>query len=57
MTDVPYNKWRQYDPEDAMRFYALRLRETGMIKNSPNKRLTQGADWLFLKELKQELKG
>ena len=27
MTDVPYNKWREYDPEDTIRFYALRLQE------------------------------
>jgi NitT/TauT family transport system substrate-binding protein len=57
MTDVPYDKWRQYDPEDTMRFYALRLYETGMIKNSPKKLIAQGADWRFFKELKHELKG
>src|SRR6266487_3888626 len=32
MKEVPYNKWREYDPEDTLRFYALRLREAGMIK-------------------------
>jgi len=57
MADVPYDKWRQYDPEDTMRFYALRLYETGMIKNSPKKLIAQGVDWRFFKELKQELKG
>ena len=35
MTDVPYNKWREYDPEDTIRFYALRLQEAGMIKSTP----------------------
>ena len=39
-----------------MRFYALRLREAGMIKSSPNKIIAQGADWRFLNELKRELK-
>jgi hypothetical protein len=24
LRDIPYNKWRQYDHEDAVRFYALR---------------------------------
>jgi NitT/TauT family transport system substrate-binding protein len=57
MTDVPYDKWRQYDPEDTVRFYALRLHETGMIKSSPKKLMAQGVDWRFLKQLKQELKG
>ena len=26
-------KWREYDPEDTIRFYALRLHELGFIKN------------------------
>jgi NitT/TauT family transport system substrate-binding protein len=57
MTDIPYNKWREYAPEDTVRFYALRLHESGMIKSSPQKILAQGADWRSLNELKKELKG
>ena len=57
MTDVPYNKWREYAPDDTVRFYALRLHEAGMIKSSPQKILAQGTDWRFLNELKKELKG
>ena len=34
--DIPYGKWREYDPEDTIRFYALRLHELGFIKSSPN---------------------
>jgi len=56
MREVPYAKWRNYDPEDAIRFYALRLRDAGMIKSSPNKILADGADWRFWNELKRELK-
>jgi NitT/TauT family transport system substrate-binding protein len=56
MADVPYDKWRQFDPEDTVRFYALRLYETGMIKGTPKKLITQGVDWRFLNELKRELK-
>jgi len=52
-----YSKWRDYDPEDTLRFYALRLQEAGMIKSSPQKIIAQGTDWRFLKELKKELKG
>ena len=55
--ELPYDKWREYDPEDTMRFYALRLHEIGMLKTSPQKLLTQGTDWRFLNELKKELKG
>jgi NitT/TauT family transport system substrate-binding protein len=54
--DVHYDKWREYDPEDTVRFYALRLHEAGMIKNNPQKIIAQGTDWRFLRELKKELK-
>jgi NitT/TauT family transport system substrate-binding protein len=39
-----------------VRFYALRLREAGLIKSSPQKLIAQGTDWRFLNELKRELK-
>jgi NitT/TauT family transport system substrate-binding protein len=57
LQDIPYNVWREYDPEDTVRFFALRLHEMGMLKSSPQKLMAQGADWRFLKELKKELKG
>jgi len=57
LKDIPYNKWREYDHEDTVRFYSLRLHEAGMIKSSPQKILAQGTDWRFLNELKKELKG
>ena len=56
LTEFPYNRWREYDPEDTLRFYALRLHEAGMIESSPNKIIAEGADWRFLNELKRELK-
>ena len=28
---IPYGKWREYNAEDAVRFFALRLHEVGMI--------------------------
>jgi NitT/TauT family transport system substrate-binding protein len=57
LKDLSYNQWRQYDPEDTVRFYALRLHEVGMIKSTPQKLIAQGTDWRFLNELKKELKG
>jgi NitT/TauT family transport system substrate-binding protein len=57
MKELPYGKWREYDPEDTTRFYALRLHEAGMIKSTPQKILAQGTDWRFFNELKKELKG
>src|SRR5437667_6698238 len=37
LADVPYNRWRDYDPEATIRFYALRLREARMLKSNPAK--------------------
>jgi NitT/TauT family transport system substrate-binding protein len=56
LQDVPYDKWREYDAEDAMRFWALRLHDVGFIKSSPQKIIADGTDWRFLNELKRELK-
>ncbi|MGH2375972.1 MAG: ABC transporter substrate-binding protein [bacterium] len=51
-----FTAWREFDPEDTLRFYALRLHEAGMIKTSPQKIIAQGTDWRFLKEIKKEMK-
>ena len=56
LREIPYDKWREYDAEDTIRFYALRLHEAGMIKASPQKIIADGTDWRFLNELKRELK-
>src|SRR5215208_1292144 len=56
LRDVRYDKWRDYDAEDTLRFYALRLHEAGMIKSTPAKIISKGADWHFLSKLKRELK-
>jgi len=49
-------KWREYDAEDTIRFYALRQRDAGFIKSTPQKIIADGTDWRFLDELKRELK-
>ena len=56
LREIPYDKWREYDAEDTVRFYSLRLHEMGMIKSSPQKIIADGTDWRFLNELKRELK-
>ena len=56
LQEVQYDKWREYDPEDTIRYYALRLHEAGMIKSLPNKIIAENTDWRFLNELKRELK-
>ena len=57
MKELPYDTWHSYNPEDTVRFYALRLHEVGMIKSSPQKIIAQGTDWRFFNALKKELKG
>jgi NitT/TauT family transport system substrate-binding protein len=56
LSDIPYTRWRDYDAEDTMRYFALRLHEVGMIRASPNKLIAGGTDWRFLNEIKRELK-
>ena len=43
MKDTRYDLWREYDPEDTVRFFALRLNELGMIKKSPER----GRFWIY----------
>jgi NitT/TauT family transport system substrate-binding protein len=56
LKQLPYDKWRDYDPNDTLRFYAVRLHEAGMIKSTPQKIIADATDWRFLNELKRELK-
>jgi NitT/TauT family transport system substrate-binding protein len=56
LKDVPYDRWREYDPEDTIRFYALRMRDSGFIKSTPQKIIADSTDCHFLDELKRELK-
>ena len=53
---LPYAKWREYEPEDTVRYYALRLHESGLIKSSPRKIIDRATNWRFLRELKREMK-
>jgi NitT/TauT family transport system substrate-binding protein len=53
--DVSYTAWREYDAEDAVRFWAPRERELGAIKSSPDTIIAKGTDFRFLKEVRKEL--
>jgi NitT/TauT family transport system substrate-binding protein len=57
LKELPYGRWREYEPEDTVRFYAPRLHEVGILKSRPHKLIAQGTDRHFLNELKRELKG
>jgi len=54
--EVPYGAWRDYDPTDTVRFYALRLMEAGLIRNGPNALIERGTDFRMITDLRQELK-
>jgi NitT/TauT family transport system substrate-binding protein len=56
LKQLPYGVWREYDPEDTLRFYSLRLQEVGLIRSTPQQIISRGTDWRFLDELKHELK-
>ena len=56
LKDVPYDRWREYDAEDTIRFWTLRMRDAGFIKSTPHQIIAENADWRFLDELKRELK-
>jgi NitT/TauT family transport system substrate-binding protein len=55
MTRLPYHAWRSYDPADSMRFYALRLREAGLITQTPQEILDRGSNWGIINALKKEM--
>jgi NitT/TauT family transport system substrate-binding protein len=56
LKEISYGRWREYNPEETVRFYALRLREAGMVKSTPQKLIAQSTDWRILDQLKKELK-
>jgi NitT/TauT family transport system substrate-binding protein len=57
LREIRYDRWRDYDAEDTVRFYALRLHEAGIVKARPQKIIAEGTDWRFFNDLKKELKG
>jgi len=56
LQEVPYGAWRSYEPRDTLRFFALRLREAGLVKGTPNELIERGTDFRFIDELRREMK-
>ncbi len=56
LREMPYDVWRDYNPADSVRFYALRLKEAGLIDKTPEQILERGTDFRYLDQLKRELK-
>ena len=55
ITEVSYAAWREFDPGDTMRFYALRLKEAGLVKSTPDELIARATDWSYLEQIKREL--
>jgi NitT/TauT family transport system substrate-binding protein len=56
LNEIPWASWRELDPEDSVRFYALWMHDFGQLEATPNQLIAEGTDWRFLNELKRELK-
>lgn len=56
LDELPYGAWRDYDPAATVRFFALRLREAGLIRASPQEVLERRTDFRILAALRRELK-
>ena len=56
LKEMPYRRWRDFNPEESLRFYSLRLREAGFVKGTPQQVIARGTDWRHLEALKRELK-
>lgn len=54
--EIPYGRWRVHSPGDTVRFHAIRLREVGLLKSTPQALIAQGTNWRFLEDLKKELR-
>jgi NitT/TauT family transport system substrate-binding protein len=53
--DLSYD-WREFDPEETLRFFALRLADAKLIKSTPQQIIAQGSDFAYMRQLRTELK-
>jgi NitT/TauT family transport system substrate-binding protein len=53
--DLSYD-WREIDPEETLRFFALRLADAKLIKSTPQQVIAQGSDFAFMRAQRTELK-
>ncbi len=49
-------EWRDLDPEETLRFFALRLGDAKLIKSTPQQVIAQGSDFAYMRQLRKELK-
>ena len=54
MAMCTYN-WRELDPEDTLRFFALQLANVGLVTSTPHQ-IIAGSNFAYMRQLKGELK-
>ena len=47
--------WRDLDPEETLRFFALRLADAKLITSTPQQLIAQGTDLAYMRQLRKEL--
>jgi NitT/TauT family transport system substrate-binding protein len=55
LKDMSYD-WREYDPDESLRFYALRLADGKLVKKTPQQIINDGTDLAYFRQLRKELK-
>jgi NitT/TauT family transport system substrate-binding protein len=55
MAMCTYN-WRELDPEDTLRFFALQLANVGLITSTPQQIIARGSDFAYMRQWKSESK-
>jgi NitT/TauT family transport system substrate-binding protein len=48
--------WREFDPEETVRFFALRLADAKLVKKSPQQIIADGMDLTYFRQLRKELR-
>lgn len=48
--------WREFDPADTLRFFALRLKDVNLVKKTPQQILDEGTDFAYFNQLRKELR-
>jgi NitT/TauT family transport system substrate-binding protein len=53
---MPSFNWRDLDPEETLRFFALKLGGVKLIKSTPQQIIDKGSDVTYMRQLRTELK-
>jgi NitT/TauT family transport system substrate-binding protein len=54
MAMCTYN-WRELDPEESLRFFALKLGDVKLITSTPQQLIDKGTDLIYMRQLRKEL--